>query len=177
MYPTTGKSQELTMQILTQKNSHITAQPAGPGLLKITFDSSSSTTQDYNVHCQGFTLSNYVERLTHRHIFIMMTIKAFWRTVMSRYDRIYSGLTFCTTNSTFRMWLYLKTNVIFRSPHNKCFITKSIYCLLRNSSPTPIAESDAHMPKKKYNPYIKSFTVSSKYQKVSKYNLIWYLTT
>lgn len=55
------------------------------------FDSSSSTTQNYNVHCQGLTLSNYVERLTHLHVFIMVTIKAFWRTMMSWYDHIYSG--------------------------------------------------------------------------------------
>lgn len=77
MYPKTGKSQEPTIHILHQSRSPITAQPTGPGYLKITFDSRGSTTQDYNVHCQVLTVSNYAERLTHLHVFIMMTIKAF----------------------------------------------------------------------------------------------------
>lgn len=64
------------------KTQHITTQPLGPALLKITFDS-STTTQDYKVHCPGCTLDNYVEILTHLHVFVMMTITAFCRTMMS----------------------------------------------------------------------------------------------
>lgn len=77
---------------------------------------------------------NYAEIRTHLHIFVMMTITAFCRTMMSWYDHIYSG--FLTWYFLMTKWyfqnlvaleIFRKTNKVFESPCKEYFLLQKAF--------------------------------------------------